>query len=209
MKKTILLLRFIFISCIVCAQTPPVLRTLPARIKYTDTSFEDESGDYYKDLNNELDKYVGNWVYNNGSGKILTLNIRKQEMFYSSASVGGQYYFTDDIIVTYKLEINNEILVDNLNLPLINTFSGLPNEIALKYGSYTLDKEDNSLKGSITDLPLNILTHSEIYYLPQTTGNPKIKLSNFGSNSWRGNPREFYIGKPTFILPNNVELTKI
>ena len=100
MKKIIAVLIIVISHACALAQNPPVLRTLPARIKSTQEGFNANPGDYYKDLDNELDKYVGTWVYDDGNGTVFTLNLRKVEMFFSE---GLEYRYTDEIIVTYKL----------------------------------------------------------------------------------------------------------
>ena len=59
------------------------------------------------------------------------------------------------------------------------------------------------------DKTLDIIRTSEIKFLPQPSGNPKIKFSIFSASALRKQPKEFYVGKPHSILPNNVILTKI
>ena len=206
MKKIIVILVIIISNACAIAQNPPVLRTLPARIKLTQEGFDANPGDYYKDLDDELDKYIGTWVYDYGNGTVFTLNLRKVEMYYTP---GTNYRYTDKIIVTYKLIKNNELLVDNLSLPILPSFANIPDEIGLKYGYYGLSVADNTIDGFITDLTLDIIRTSEIKYLPQPSGNPKIKFSIFSASALRKQPKEFYVGKPHSILPNNVILTKI
>jgi hypothetical protein len=206
MKKIIVLLIIVISNACAVAQNPPVLRTLPARIKLTQEGFDAKPGDYYKDLDNELDKYVGTWVYDDGNGTVFTLNLRKVEMFYTA---GTNYRYTDKIIVTYKLIKNYELLVDNLSLPELNTLENTPSSINCKYGLYGLSVANNTIDGFITDLTLDIIRTSEIKYLPQPSGNPKIKFSIFSASALRKQPKEFYVGKPQTILPNNVILTKI
>jgi hypothetical protein len=206
MKKIIILLLVVISNACAVAQNPPVLRTLPSRINETQEGFDGKAGDYYKDLDDELDKYVGTWVYDDGNGTVFTLNLRKVEMFFSE---GLEYRYTDEIIVTYKLIKNYELLVDNLSLPLLNTLENTPSSINCKYGLYGLSVGNNTIDGFITDLTLDIIRTSEIYYLPQPSGNPKIKFSIFSASALRKKPKEFYVGKPHSILPNNVILTKI
>ena len=205
MKKIIVILILVISNACAVAQNPPVLRTLPSRIKLTQEGFDAKPGDYYKDLDDELDKYIGTWVYDDGNGTVFTLNLRKVEMYYTP---GTNYRYTDKIIVTYKLIKNHELLVDNLSLPILPSFANIPDEIGLKYGYYGLSVADNTIDGFITDLTLDIIRTSKIYYLPQPSGNPKIKFSIFSASALRKQPKEFYVGKPQTILPNNVILTK-
>ncbi|MBT0553194.1 DUF6705 family protein [Riemerella anatipestifer] len=70
-------------------------------------------GSYMKDLNNELNPYVGRWktVYN---GKEITLTATKE---YRIPFL--EYYYQDMIIVRYEIkDINGKILESTLETPL-------------------------------------------------------------------------------------------
>ncbi|GAA4775922.1 MULTISPECIES: DUF6705 family protein [Flavobacterium] len=81
-------------------------------------TFEYPNGTYFKDLNNELDYYVGRWegTLNN---KKYTFEFVKFTHHLSSydGTTNGSYYYKD--IVKVKLKVldlqSNQILYDNLN----------------------------------------------------------------------------------------------
>lgn len=187
------------------AQQQPILNT----ISFQDYFHEDyfgKKGDYVKDMYNQLNPYVGTWKYE-GNGKTLILKIQKVEMFYES--IGKTYM--DELLVTYKYIKNGNVEVDYLNLPIITSYENINSSEAKKYGTFHLINFNNDLyiSGSITDIPLNILTDAEIHPVNPVNGVfNKIKIYYNGFISIRGNQESFYVGKPTFELPNAVELIK-
>jgi hypothetical protein len=56
-------------------------------------------GYYFKDLNNELDKYVGTWKYTNGT-TILTIQLVKREQIFSGTwyedELHGEYRYVEN-----------------------------------------------------------------------------------------------------------------
>jgi hypothetical protein len=204
MKKYILTLVLLAaISCTAQSQQQPVLRILSFQEKYSN-GYNLKEGDYIKDIQNQLDPYVGIWKYE-GNGMILTLKLQKVPMFYNGT---GEYY-TDEILLTYKFIKDGITLVDNLNLPTISTFYNIGNQNSKKYGAFSLSQNMQNLDGSITDIPLNILASSYIYPINISNGTfNQIKIEYNGINAVRGNPKSFYQGKPTFILPNRVVLIR-
>jgi hypothetical protein len=205
MKKLILVLALVFFTTIQ-AQTYPVLRTVSIE-QSLDENYNEISGDYVKDVNNILNPYIGTWKYE-GNGMIFILKIQKVEQFISISNI-NTYYLKDELIVTYKFVKDGIVLVDNLNEPLINTFYNVGNNIGRKYGSYWFNLSLDYISGVITDIPLNITTSSDIYPVNPVGGTfNRIKIQYNGMNSIKGNPAEFYIGKPTFMIPNFVELIR-
>ncbi|WP_366069196.1 DUF6705 family protein, partial [Flavobacterium sp.] len=203
MKKIILLFVLVCYHTIQ-AQTYPVLRTVSIE-ESLDENYNELGGYYVKDINNLLNPYIGTWKYE-GNGMIFILKIQKGEQFISISNI-GKYSFRDELLVTYKFVKNGETLVDNLNEPIINSFSQASGN-GRKYGFYWFNSLDY-VSGVITDIPLNITTSSDIYPVNQVGGVFNIiKIQYNGMNSVKGNPDEFYIGKPTFMIPNFVELIK-
>lgn len=204
MKKIFILLVILSITALQ-AQTYPILRTVSVE-QSLDVNYNELSGDYIKDINNLLNPYVGIWKYE-GNGMIFTLKIQKVNQFISVYN-DGTYKLRDELLITYKFVKNGITLVDNLNEPIINKFYNVGNLIGSKYGSYWFKSLD-SISGVITDIPLNITTSSDIYPVNPIGGTfNKIKIQYNGMNSLRGNPADFYIGKPTFMIPNFVELIR-
>lgn len=205
MKKTILVLLMVFFNTIQ-AQNYPVLRTVSIE-QSLDENYNRLSGDYIKDTNNLLNPYVGIWKYE-GNGMIFILKIQKIEQFITFTK-SGKYYLYDKLLVTYKFVKNGVTLVDNLNEPTINTFHNVGNIVGKKYGSYWFNQSLDYVSGVITDIPLNITTSSDIYPVNPLGGTfNTIKIQYNGMNSLRGNPADFYEGKPAFMIPNFVELIR-
>ncbi|MCX8526486.1 hypothetical protein OF897_21465 [Chryseobacterium formosus] len=206
MKKHILIFLLIIMNYSCKAQQQPVLRTLSFQDTFND-DFYFEKGDYVKDMYNQLDPYVGTWKYE-GNGKTFILKIQKVPMFYDVLSK----IYKDKLLVTYKYIKNGTVIIDNLSAPVITSFENLSDIEGKKYGTFSLISFMNEifLSGSIKDIPLNITTNAEIH--PVNFGvlgeTPRIKIYYNGLNSFKGNPASFYVGKPTFEIPNKVELIK-
>jgi len=202
MKKLIIILVLVCFNTIQ-AQTYPVLRTVSVE-QSLEEDYNELNGDYVKDINNLLNPYIGTWKYE-GNGMIFILKIQKVEQYISTYN-DGTYKYTDKLFVTYKFVKNGLTLVDNLNEPLVNSFS---NGNGRKYGRYWFNESIDYISGVISDIPLNITTSSDIYPVNPVGGFfDIIKIQYNGMNSLKGNPSDFYIGKPTFMIPNFVELIK-
>jgi hypothetical protein len=197
--------KFIIIVAVILSQismAQPVLRIVTIE-QSLEEDFERLNGDYIKDTNNLMEKYIGIWKYE-GNGMTYVLNIRKATQFLSTTE-NGKYDFMDKLFVTYKFIKDGVTLVDNLNEPMVSSFS---NGNGIKYGRYWFNSLDY-LSGFITDIPLNIIADSDIYPITTVRGAlTKIKIQYNGLNSLRRNPDAFYIGKPTFLIPNFVELIR-
>lgn len=87
----------------IVAQSP----TLPLTTEDIGNNIPDNA--YLKDLNDDLDKFVGTWEYFN-NGEKLTIIIRKTEMFGNEHS----RYFEDILEAKYRYEINGVVIIDNL-----------------------------------------------------------------------------------------------
>lgn len=100
MKNIIILLILILtISC--------KAQTVGLDTKYKDVS----SGAYFKDLNNEMDKYVGTWQFTNGTD-VLTIVLQKKLHVFD-----GEYY--EDLLVGEYSYTSNGIEIVN-TLPFLN-----------------------------------------------------------------------------------------
>jgi hypothetical protein len=98
MRKTLILLFLIVFQNLFCQTIAPL---------YMKGS--DISGTYYKDLNNDLDQFVGTWLFSNSESN-LTITIIKKTQYYNP---NRNVYF-DYLIAEYKYEVNNQILVNSL-----------------------------------------------------------------------------------------------
>lgn len=89
-------------------------------------------GGYFKDIDNELDKFVGTWVYTNGL-TTLTFELQKLELFYD-----GEHY-SDILIGEYKY-IENGIEIVNY-LPLLDENSGVGGQGHKIFGRRIIPKD--------------------------------------------------------------------
>jgi hypothetical protein len=72
-----------------------------------------EAGQYYKDINNSLNPFVGTWVYTNGNSSLKIVLEKKINLdngvFREDVIVGGYEYKVNDIIVTNTInELSND-----------------------------------------------------------------------------------------------------
>lgn len=205
MKKTILFL-FLLIIEFSYSQTFPILRTISFNDAHTDTYWL-KKGDYIKDDQNTLDKYVGTWVYSNDN-TVFTIRLNRINAFLIPEVEPGELYFYNDVIVIrYKLLINNNVVFDNLNDPLVNVLN--PDD-AITSLSHT--ETNNYLNGVFKDIANNVfVSRCEITKLINAIGQPqKIYFKLYPNHSRRMNPPSFYQGMTTmYSMPSNIELTKI
>ncbi|MGQ2982455.1 DUF6705 family protein [Flavobacterium sp.] len=81
----------------------------------------DIQGAYYKDLNNDLNNFVGTWKYANGTTS-LTIILQKKEMQNHSYSYNNISYYEDIIVGGYQyiengIEKINTLSQLSINLP--------------------------------------------------------------------------------------------
>lgn len=66
---------------------------------------------YYKDVHNDMNKFVGTWVYENGNTK-LTIVLQKRLQVY----IGSPWNcYADEVIGGYKYEIDNTVIVNTIS----------------------------------------------------------------------------------------------
>jgi len=111
MKNLITIL--LIIVCFNCKAQSPVL-------PLDDMGAYDQTNAYYKDLDNELDDFVGTWLYTDGDTS-LKIILKKEEMHFN-----GRYY--EDLIVGEYQYIEDG--VEKINtLTDLNTVQGFEHEI--------------------------------------------------------------------------------
>jgi len=99
MKSLLIFLVINFCSC--KAQQVYPLNTYPDDV---------QPGSYLKDLNNELDFYVGTWKAN-FQDKTITLSVTKQ--LHKPFEMLGKNYFQDQLIVRYEIKSTNGTLLES------------------------------------------------------------------------------------------------
>lgn len=110
MKKHLVLLLFGY----VCWGQSPIYPLIDAG--------EAKVGAYYKDLDNELDPFVGTWLYTSGNNA-LTVTLQKKVMAH--IDIAGFNYYEDTLIGEYKYVENGVIKINTLpqmqlNIPSYN-----------------------------------------------------------------------------------------
>lgn len=204
MKKYIIIL-FIIACHQLQAQNPPILnyKTFNDDISEGNTI---EKGDYYQDTNNVLDQFIGTWQYQNGT-TIFTLKIRRVNQFLYQAPNADYYFYNDIILVNYKLVKNNEVLIDELNKPLVTNLVD-----SNTYNKYFRFNFNEGIHGRFQDLTNKVFVDSVLKRVLTLNGEaPKLHfLVSVNGSTHRANPREFYQGMSSIIsVPNNIELLKI
>ena len=112
MTKQILNTILLLLTLCSCKAQNPIVSLDAKRHKTVD-------GAYYKDLNNELDKFEGTWVFTNGT-TTFTLVLKKKEQFAVNNDfrdfILGEYQFVDngvEIVNTLPLLPQNLNDIDN------------------------------------------------------------------------------------------------
>jgi hypothetical protein len=98
------------IIIIVCFLTYNFLSSQTAIYPINTSVWDIPDNAYLKDLNNELDKYVGLWK-GNWNGKTVYLELRKIKKYYD----GGHPYYEDRILGERKIiNSNGNIEIDRI-----------------------------------------------------------------------------------------------
>ncbi|RAR48100.1 DUF6705 family protein [Flavobacterium lacus] len=101
MKQIATLLLFLLFSGFCVAQAPE-LPLYGASINV--------QGAYYKDLNNDLDQFIGSWVFSD-SNTTLTITIVKKTQFFNL----DRNVYIDYLVGEYHYEVNNQTIVNSLS----------------------------------------------------------------------------------------------
>ncbi|MGV7105575.1 DUF6705 family protein [Flavobacterium sp. U410] len=149
------------------------------------TYYEDVNiGAYFKDLDNEMDKYVGTWQYTHGTDT-LTIVLQKNIHVFD-----GEYY--EDLLVgEYRFVNNNQEIVNTL--PRFSDFSILGRkhlisgrrQIANNIYLVCNDCNSNEKRFMLNfhDPERNYLSLSLVLrYLPQSFGTPERMTATFIDN---------------------------
>lgn len=205
MKKFLILLINFWVVVAYC-QTPPILRTVTLEQSYQE-NYSLKKGDYIKDSQNTLNKYIGTWTYSN-NGTVFTLKLERINVFLIPMTEGSDfYYYKDIILVRYKLVRNGQVVFDNLNSP-----SGTSLTIDENRGVLNNIETNDYIDGIFYDFTNNVfVSRCEITKLINAIGQPqKIYFKLYPNHSRRMNPPSFYQGMTTmYSMPSNIELTKI
>ncbi|MEY8849929.1 DUF6705 family protein [Psychroserpens sp. XS_ASV72] len=78
-------------------------------IPLTEYYGEDDNGAYYKDVDNDLDKFVGTWKWEDGNNSLTVTFIKEENM---QSTIGNSSY--DILAGEYRYEENGQILANYL-----------------------------------------------------------------------------------------------
>jgi hypothetical protein len=105
MKTIIYIILLFTLSIVSCKAQSPIISL------YDGSDYADTANAYYKDTDNDFDRFIGTWEYNNGSEK-LRIIIRKKEQ-YSYNGLGNIPAFYADYLYgeyLYKDSNGNELV---------------------------------------------------------------------------------------------------
>lgn len=153
-----------------------------------------EDGAYVKDMNNELDKYEGKWIYDNGTShfKVILTKVMSEVEFPS-----GEKVYVDVIKGVYEYIENGEIVTSTLNFwnpadfqPIYGNYMATQNELVLVF----IDIDSNHLLG-ILKLTCDPTTQRLAWNLINRQSGIKIIEPN-------QEPED-----PIFLVPTNITLS--
>jgi hypothetical protein len=108
MKNTVIKI-LLFASAISFSQNPVVLPLY--------NTPEETPNAYYKDLENELNRFEGTWKYENGNNSLTVKFIKKEEMFVDYGDIS---YYVDFLVGEYRYVENGIEKINTLSNLLIN-----------------------------------------------------------------------------------------
>ncbi|PNQ74009.1 hypothetical protein C1T31_06715 [Hanstruepera neustonica] len=176
MKQTLLII-IITLSVLFCKAQSPI-------IDIADKETELVDGAYIKDVHNELDKFVGTWVYRHGNTS-LTITFQKkvqvQSRYFRDLLIGEYQYIEDGVEKINTLSIlQNQA---NLESPYEHNLVG--SSILLKYefpGCPECDPSEKRVKIEFTDPSPNMKHLNGIMFmgLRYINDNPEKLQISFG-----------------------------
>jgi len=176
MKKQIILIITILVILSCKAQTV----TLDIAT-YSANDFNN-NGEYLKDFNNNLDKFIGIWKWEDGNSS-FTIKFEKVSMVSYQPYAN---YYADIIIGRYKYIQNGSTIIDNLNevfdykfYPISTVFNQINlNNLYISFIDYAKDKSGRGhIELDTTTSPPQLLWN--------VIGNSKILIDDeISNNSW-------------------------
>ncbi len=174
MKKTLLIIMSIIFTISCKGQT----------VSLTTPRYEVSQGAYFKDLDNDMNKFVGTWQYINGN-HTLTIVLQKKTYVYN-----GKYY--EDLLVgEYRYESNGVEIVNTLSNLINPEIIGREHEISGRFiqphNMYPICNDcypdEKRFMLNFHDSERNYLSLSMVLrYLPQNTGEPEKMTATLISN---------------------------
>ena len=197
--KNILLIFTIILSILSCKAQSPI-------IDIADKQTELVDGAYIKDIYNELDKFVGTWVYTNGNTSLTVIFQKKTQVYNGSwyeDLLVGEYQFIENGVE----KINTLSNLNTLSDPYEHNLTGCL--ILLKYqfpGCPECDPSEKRVKIDFTDPSTNMAHLNGIMYMGLRYINdiPEKMQINFGKKGTNivedGAPLEPNVPFGTYLL---------
>lgn len=146
-----------------------------------DAPYGTPEGAYYKDLNNELDKFVGTWKFVSGD-TIFTIQLIKKQQVY----IEPDYYDTLEGAYSYKVngqEVVNTFPVDSNDPTIGGSTIALPNQYTI---CNNCDPNERRIKMFFVDPQRKYLpSNAVVRYISASGGNsPKISVKIYERDSF-------------------------
>jgi len=156
---------------------------------------EDDVVYYYKDINGDLNKFLGTWSYQDSTKELIIIFYLHQHVDYDGS-------FSDEIYARFKYTENGTVIYNTLtdvNETIKHTISGgsiyedTPNKLSLSYNEPT----DIPYKGAV-----NPRLNLEFLPCASLGCNPQLKWDIFWARNKDSDPWPFKI-------PSHLTLTKL
>lgn len=200
--KNILKITTLLLTGLVTAQELPILST--TSLANPNDEFKHwETGNYAIDTANERQQYVGLWRYDDGE-TLFDLKIEILNQRLVKAEYEGDlkfYYYTDIVVLKYKLIKNGVVVHNNLDVPT-NNIDSITN-----FGNKEINEE--FLRGRIYDYYRQVVGSYAITKLSGTPEKILFNLYEFGY-SIKGDPSMYQPGIKLFSIPTaGIEMVKV
>ncbi len=198
MKKLILTLAIFFNFC---ANAQSIVDICSG-----ESLFDLPTGSYRKDINNELNKFNGTWIWTNGSD-VVTFKLQKViNQYFTEYDAYGDY-----MIGNYKYTKNNGSIevVNTILTPSKFNFAG--NLLPEFHPMYAICPEnETTINFTFEDINLNKRYCEAIFeFLPGSTTQMKLTQKNRGTHGVEVNEGDpIPVFNPDFTIPNEIVLTK-
>jgi hypothetical protein len=95
-------------------------------------------GTKYKDLENDLDKFVGTWRWQSNDSILIMKLVMNEDVFHNDTN-----QYEDYLVGEYKFEVNGQVIQDYL--------PNLSNPLIQNYDDFTYNIDGNSIYGNNED----------------------------------------------------------
>ncbi|MDN6317963.1 MAG: hypothetical protein L0J59_10890 [Lactococcus lactis] len=168
--------------------------------------YKEQAGTYYKDLNNEMDAFVGTWLYTEGNTS-LKIKLKKETMHYN-----GKYY-VDLMVGEYQYIKNGVELINTLNnFDLMNgyehrVYGKSLYQSCIPYPASDCVEGETRLSLSFFDT-LKDFSYTFIFHKREVNGQPALRAFNV-CRYYNDVPLGTTPPEPTMPCQNEILLLKV